>query len=612
MHNDKYRNQQIRNAIVYNPSFSASSQRVNSDPSLPACIRLIRERHENVLAAIRDTERSRALSENLLSLRLAEAFLEKGELIRRIPDHPPQIAVIGPTQAGKSSVVNLLLGENRARVSPLAGYTVHPQAFCLNLDLSKAQWLEAYFQGYRRCRPEQLSHERYDCFSLSDPIVRPHHPLGSALIWDTPDFDSVDAGDYRSGIVRTAALADAILLVVSKDKYADQSVWEFMRLLEPLGQPTVICLNKVTAASEATLLRSLQQKWREARGDKPATVAALRWFEALDAEHHSLPLTEAEHLLQPLAKAMSIDGRAAHATRSRRLIAEHWQDWQAPIAREQAARAEWDRMVDAAVDDALSIYRRDYLDHPQHYESFQRALAELLTLLEIPGLADGIAMARRIVTWPLRQLAGLLTGARSRHREEIDQETSVLNRTMEHLYIRAGEALLRKSEEDPALAGWWREMGWLLRSERKHGEESRAAAITRHHRLMQPEIEHTARQLFDKLQEQPAVLNGLRATRVTTDATALAVALHTGGIGLHDFLIAPAILSLTSLLAESALGHYMQRAEAELKQRQYREVEKLFHEVPRAGLLRLPDRLDPNGKFNIPAQTLATVESYLS
>ena len=61
------------------------------------------------------------------------------------------------------------------------------------------------------------------------------------------------------------------------------------------------------------------------------------------------------------------------------------------------------------------------------------------------------------------------------------------------------------------------------------------------------------------------LLNSLRATRVTTDAAVIALALHTGGIGVHDLVIAPSMLTVTSLLAESAIGSYMHNVEADLK-----------------------------------------------
>ena len=81
-------------------------------------------------------------------------------------------------------------------------------------------------------------------------------------------------------------------------------------------------------------------------------------------------------------------------------------------------------------------------------------------------------------------------------------------------------------------------------------------------------MEKTAQRLYHKLQEQPLVLNSLRATRVTTDAAAIALTLQMGGIGVHDLIFAPAMLTVTSLLAESAIGSYMHKVEHELKQHQ--------------------------------------------
>ncbi|MFM8330243.1 MAG: GTPase [Candidatus Methylumidiphilus sp.] len=575
-------------------------------PSLSACVALLRQRHESVLAAVGGGPQARQLENSLVSLRLAEACLEKAKVNRQQPKHPLQIAVIGPTQSGKSSLVNRLLGAERAQVSPLAGYTVHPQGFPLNTAAADWDWLERYFHDYRRCRPEELPVGQYAHFALGETLNSPRHPLPPSIVWDTPDFDSVDAGGYRNAVLRTAALADVLLLVVSKDKYADQSVWDTLCLLEPLGQPTVVCLNKLDAGSGDTLVLSLREKWRAARWDRPVGISVMPWVEDLNG---ALPAEEGGKLLQLLAEACGAVDRASQPKRAQELARTHWPDWLAPVRQELAAQAEWAALVDEAFAEALTLYRRDFLDHPHHYETFQRALAELLTLLEIPGLAGGMVAARKVLTWPARQLARL--GQSVRGKENLGQETAVLNRTLEHLFIHLGQALLDKSGGEPAQTGFWRALGVALREERKTGEPRRAAALARHVQAFQPEIERTAHQLHDKLSEQPRVLNALRATRATTDAVGLALALNTGGIGVQDFIIAPAILSVTSMLAESALGHFLHRAEAELKQRQYRETAKLFEEILRPPLLALPERLAEASRFNVPAGMVDAVEEML-
>ncbi|MCK5871974.1 MAG: 50S ribosome-binding GTPase, partial [Methylococcales bacterium] len=94
-------------------------------------ITLLRQRYQLLLAQI-DAGSALALSYELRieQLIFAEAFMRKGALLEADFKLPLQVVVIGPTQAGKSSVCNLLLNNNLAGVSALAGYTVHPQGFC--------------------------------------------------------------------------------------------------------------------------------------------------------------------------------------------------------------------------------------------------------------------------------------------------------------------------------------------------------------------------------------------------------------------------------------------------------------------------------------------------
>ena len=55
----------------------------------------------------------------------ASALLRHALVRPSLDNFPCQIVVIGPTQAGKSSIVNVLLNQEAAVASPLAGYTRH-------------------------------------------------------------------------------------------------------------------------------------------------------------------------------------------------------------------------------------------------------------------------------------------------------------------------------------------------------------------------------------------------------------------------------------------------------------------------------------------------------
>jgi hypothetical protein len=105
----------------------------------------------------------------------------------------------------------------------------------------------------------------------------------------------------------------------------------------------------------------------------------------------------------------------------------------------------------------------------------------------------------------------------------------------------------------------------------------------------------------------------LRATRATADAAVIVLTLQMGGIGLHDLVIAPAMLTLTSLLAESAVGGYMHKVEAELKQNQFNTVKQaLFIDSLRKKLLQLPERTSMTNGFNISPDQLRAAEHQLT
>lgn len=566
-------------------------------------IQLLKQRYQALLAQQVDEAGRQRCVQRIDQLHLTEAFIRKGELTQVKNQPVLQIAIIGPTQVGKSSVVNVLLNSDMAGVSPLAGYTVHAQGFCHLVNKADNQSLQRFFGRFQCLEVSALPKHRFDCYALTD--VAGHSPyLPACVLWDTPDFDSIDSQTYREGVLRTIALADVVILVVSKEKYADQSVWDMMALLEDLHQPTFICLNKISEGSEDILLRSLQEKWRQVRSDAyPETI--LLSYQKLGG----LPIWP--EINRSLLTRLSVNINARkHNQYELSLVQKYSPGWLEPVNEELQALSEWQQLIDGLVKQALQSYQREFLDHPQHYETFQQALAELLTLLEIPGLAGLLTGARKVLVWPIKQL--MKYAKKPAHLADTSQEVVLLNRLAEHLLIQLQDNILDNAERTKT--GFWsKEFSSLVRSIRGDLLTEFSLAARNYHIEFQRDVEKTAHQLYDKLQEQPVVLNSLRATRVTADAAVIALTLHTGGIGVHDLVIAPAMLTVTSLLTESAIGGFIHKLEMQLKQQQLHHVkQKLFIEHMAKKLLSLPERIPATMHFNISTEQLKAFEQQLA
>lgn len=486
----------------------------------------------------------------------------------------------------------------------MAGYTQHPQGFCHGIPLGgTCSGLQRYFGRFQQLPAQQLDNTRHDCYALTESPAA-SNLLPPCVLWDTPDFDSIDSATYREGVLRAVALADVLVLVVSKEKYADQTVWDMLALVQDLHQPTLICLNKVAEGSEQLLIGSLKDKWQQSRTDPFPEIVTLAY-----QKPSGLPIwpTSSQPLLKQLCKQVNHRKQARY---EQALLQKYWQVWLQPVLEEHQALAEWQRAVDEVINDGLMHYRRDYLNHPRHYETFQQALAELSVLLEIPGLAGFLTGARKAMTWPVRQMMKL---TRKRYPlAEGSQEIVLLKQIAEHLLIQLADRLMDKTEQSRH-SHWWKACNGLLRQQRPLLLQGFSQAAKHYHLDFQKDVEKTAQSLYHKLQEQPFVLNGLRATRVTADAAAIAITLHTGGIGLHDLLLAPAMLAITTLLTESAIGGYLHKVEQELKQQQFNTVkQQLFMDALAQPLMALPEQLPDLAHFSITPAQLQSAQSQLS
>lgn len=562
---------------------------------------------------------SHAVSEHLSELRLADAILDKIHLDQTYPSRQHHIAVLGPTQSGKSSLVNTLLDYRAASVSPLAGFTVHTQGYATSISDADIAMSEGIMAPLQKTPAKLLDGQVLDAYVLESVDVGNQVMINEAIVWDTPDFDSIDADSYNMAVHKSMALADMVIVVASKDKYGDKRVWDVLNALQQIGKPMLFCINKVADADRAVIKDAFCTRYKD-QFKEPAPPVILLPFIKHDENTHSLPLDQQTRndLEQAIEQTrQKIDSKNS-TTQCLKFIQNRKTDWLEPLTQELNAQQQWQLLLNTAEASADEYYARNYLNNPDNYDTFNRTLAELLTLLEIPGVAPVLAKARTVVTWPARRLLGLGRDALGRTPAEpkLDTRGRVMNQeavVLEHIADTTLISLQRQLMEAPA-EPLWQLLNQELREQLDNIRERYETKSEETREAFVPEIERTAASLYKKLQTQPALLNTLRAARASADAAGIALAVKSGGLAPTDLILAPAMLSVTTLLTESALGKYLETVKRELKQRQREHIrQNLIEQVLITDLANILSQQEASGllSINLEAELDAQVSQYL-
>ncbi len=548
------------------------------------------------------------------SLVYANAILRYFDVINQHPELIPQIVVIGPTQAGKSTIVNILLGTEAAKSNALAGFTRHAQGFCTNtVSATLTNIVDELLPGLSRVPLDQLSAENLHEYTITeietrDAIVSP------AMFWDTPDFDSVSSRSYRFGVPKLCAMADLIVLVVSKEKYADQSVWETLRLINQAPHPLAICINKANPDSSVQIADAMSAKLHQENIEHGGIIALP--YES-DPDLQRMRESESGRALLRLSQRLLPEQRKLPDSRKvRTFLQTHWLDWTAPVRREIAAGKVWNNMLGQEFGRAEKRYQQNYLRDPHYSDTLQRAIVRLMELLELPGLAGQIGRVRNAISWPARTLINKLWQRETPQEDgsrKPDFEADTLNETLNDLLITLQRGIGdRSANDDVELRSWWQQLWMQLQQESDDLHAFIEQCISTHQQAFEPHIEAAAEDLYHYLQQHPATLNSLRAARVTTDVGALVLALKTGGIGLNDLVLAPAMLAFTSMLTEGAVGRYMTKVEEELKAAQLESARQHIFTPLQHRLRQLPASLDPATVYGFDEATLNAAEQELN
>ena len=124
------------------------------------------------------------------------------------------------------------------------------------------------------------------------------------------------------------------MVVLSKEKYSDLSVWQMLQLLEPLGRPMLICLNKISDDAAETITASLRSRLNEMTREWSAVEIVRIRYVSHPAEIAAGALAETADTLRDRLSVMISRAAAGRDSKGvRRLIKRCWSEWLLPPRR---------------------------------------------------------------------------------------------------------------------------------------------------------------------------------------------------------------------------------------------------------------------------------------
>lgn len=508
---------------------------------------------------------------------------------------PVHVAMFGGTNSGKSTVLNLLLGRSAAGMSARARFSQHPEAY--RLAALGNRFLDAYpsrFPGYAkyfdRHPPRQdddaLIRDGYrPAIALIDPTriaaaaLAPPATRG-AVIWDIPDFSTEEAQKYLSAVFDTVALADLVVMTLTRENYADHRSALLRALVIDSGVQMRVVANKLEPGS--ALLDDIQRKLADgvtASRVGPDSISPLPQVAGIDEAaclESLLATPQADVLRRRVADEITRGTdlkrqalRGAIGFLDRRL-----DEALAPLWNEVAQARRWSQLVDQLAETHFyGRYKREYLDG-EKYVDFNQTLVKLMDLLEIPGIGGiiaGVSKGLKVVSQFV--VRSIVTGFRmvftrgdsaARKGPELEVVALAFEDWIDSL--RAQAQVLAEREQNPA---WARIHKTLEDPDFMHDYGDALGAAYQSYRQRMDQVTGTrARALFDLISKKPALLNTLRGLKVTLDVGTTALIVSSGGLNWTDAVIGPLVAPLQRLILEFGLDQYLATQKMQLKQDQ--------------------------------------------
>ncbi|WP_406696024.1 hypothetical protein V5E97_34010 [Singulisphaera sp. Ch08] len=511
-----------------------------------------------------------------------------------IETDPVHVTLFGGTNTGKSTVVNLIVGQAAAGMGVRARCSQHPEAY--RLSALGDRWLEGSstrFQGYRRYHGEhpprqtdlELRRDGYrralaifEIDRLSGAQLAPM-AASTAIVWDAPDFSTEQSGYYLGTILDLLALADLVVMTVTDECYADDRGTSLLKMVGDSGVATLVVANKLP--ENPTLLEDVGRTLGTAGGSQAPVLrlpevsgtSPIDRLERLLRRDEASVIRESvqrEAVSEPAIKRRSLMGSIGFL--ERRL-----DEFLGPLTHEVSASAAWQATIHRLTRESiLDPYRQDYLEGVR-YGELNRTLLHLMELLQVPLIGPILELTGRVVRMPVK-LAGRgfrsLLGHRT-NEPKPPPEQEILQDLIPHWLaaIKAEAQVLARSENREE----WTAIVLELESERFRTELlapfDRAFEVYRER--MERVVRRRAEDLHERLRETPKKLATMRGANLMVSASSVALVIKTAGLDWSDAVLGPVVAGVWQNLLEWGLGRYLETLRSELKDIQLQAMRQL-------------------------------------
>ncbi len=523
---------------------------------------------------------------------------------------PIHVSVLGTTNSGKSTILNLLLGRAAAGMNARARYTQHPQAYrppeIGDGFLDDYPSRLAHCQRYENTAPPSQTHEQlikvgysraYAVFDLSRPDVaalpaevflepvRPHPDVGPGVVfWDAPDYSTEEAQYWMSAVLDVVAVADLVLSLVTDQSYADDRGLQLWRMISQSGLRLHVVANKVGRQPE--LLEDIHSKLHEAWAGQPREDASvdLTWLPRVDSPS---PVELLENLA-PRPEVRSLRRKVEfEISRREQLKAEalsgtisflnlRWQEIIEPLAREAKLAQQWRELVQERTQkDLLERFGQEYLE-TQHHPEFALAVEQAIERLEVPG----VGVVIKTLQWPFKKTAEYITtrfwsqGSEDQLPPELEKLHELIGRWLAEL--RGQAQSLADRDKHP----YWRQLSEQLRQWEDSGQLTRQLdqPYQQYRREVDQEIERRAEALHSWFQEHPGWLRVAQGGKLVADLAVVLLAVSQGGLTGLDLIVGPVMAPAVRTLLEMGLQALVVQQRALLRDFQLQAVTQLIQD----------------------------------